>query len=88
MRTISHRELRNNSGEILRDVKAGEMIEVTNRGETVAILIPPTSSPYERAVAAGRVRLATRGSEALANLRPKAGPLSSAEIIDDIRGDR
>lgn len=29
MRTINHRELRNNSSEVLRSVAAGEMIEVT-----------------------------------------------------------
>lgn len=38
---IAHRELRNNSGEVLRQVAAGATYEVTNHGEVVAILSPP-----------------------------------------------
>ena len=88
MRTISHRELRNNSGEILRDVKAGEMIEITNRGETVAILIPPSVSPYDRLVAAGKVRVATAGPDVLTNIKRRRSALTTAEILADVRGDR
>ncbi|MGH3435730.1 MAG: type II toxin-antitoxin system Phd/YefM family antitoxin [Sciscionella sp.] len=33
MRTIPHQELRNNSSAILRDVRAGESIEITDHGE-------------------------------------------------------
>jgi len=40
-RTIPHRELRNNSGAVLRDVQAGETVYVSNNGEVVAVLIPP-----------------------------------------------
>ena len=54
-RTIPHRELRNNSSEVLRQVQAGETIEITNRGEVVAVLIPP---PRHARVAL-RVRQAT-----------------------------
>jgi prevent-host-death family protein len=56
VRRISHRELRNNSSEVLRDVLAGEIIEVTNHGEVTAVLVPPSLTPYERLVAAGKVR--------------------------------
>lgn len=40
-RTIPHRELRNSSSEVLRQVQAGETIAVTNHGEVVALLVPP-----------------------------------------------
>ncbi|MGB8506074.1 type II toxin-antitoxin system Phd/YefM family antitoxin [Mycobacterium sp.] len=60
MRRIPHRELRNNSSQILDDVKNGEVIEVTNHGEVVAVLIPPAATPYERLVAAGKVHAAGR----------------------------
>jgi prevent-host-death family protein len=40
MRTISHRELRNNSSSVLREVENGESFAVTNRGEVVAALVP------------------------------------------------
>ena len=40
MATITHRELRNNSAEVLRRVADGEAMEVTNRGVVVAHLSP------------------------------------------------
>jgi prevent-host-death family protein len=45
-RTIAHRELRNNSSAILREVEAGETIAVSNHGEVVAYLVPPQRQPY------------------------------------------
>ena len=42
MRTISQRELRNDSGEILRAVEAGESMVVTKSGIPVAELRPLT----------------------------------------------
>ncbi|WP_203335316.1 type II toxin-antitoxin system Phd/YefM family antitoxin [Nocardioides limicola] len=41
MERIPHRELRNSSSEILRRVAAGEVFEITNHGEVVAVLRPP-----------------------------------------------
>lgn len=40
-RTITHRELRNDSAKVLRAVKAGERYVVTNGGEPCAVLSPP-----------------------------------------------
>jgi prevent-host-death family protein len=40
MKTISHRELRNNSAKVLREVENGESVAITNRGEVVATLVP------------------------------------------------
>ena len=36
METVSHRELRNRSGEVLRAVEAGESFTITNGGVPVA----------------------------------------------------
>jgi prevent-host-death family protein len=89
MRTISHRELRNNSSEILRAVSAGETIEVTNHGEVAAVLVPPALTVYERLVVAGKVREPSPDRRVdLRNVPRVAGPVSSAEIIADLRGDR
>lgn len=88
VRTISHRELRNNSSEVLRAVRAGEIIEVTNHGEVAAVLVPPSLTPYERLVAAGKVRQPTGQHVDLRRI-PRATPgVTSAEIIADLRGDR
>ena len=89
VRTISHRELRNNSAEVLRAVGAGETIEVTNHGEVAAVLVPPSLTPYERLVAAGKVREPRKDRPVdLRSIRRVTAPVSSTEIIADVRGDR
>jgi prevent-host-death family protein len=89
MRTISHRELRNSSSEVLRAVSAGETIEVTNHGEVAAVLIPPSLTPYERLVAAGKVREPSHDHPVdLRRIRRVAAPVPSSDIIADVRGDR
>jgi prevent-host-death family protein len=88
VRTISHRELRNNSAEILREVLAGEIIEVTNHGEVAAVLVPPSLTAYERLVAAGKVRPPAEGSVDLRLVPRVRSTATTAEIIADVRGDR
>jgi prevent-host-death family protein len=41
---VASRELRNNTADLLRRVKAGEQIVVTTRGKPVASLVPFESS--------------------------------------------
>jgi prevent-host-death family protein len=88
MRTISHRELRNNSSKILRDVSGGEIIEVTNRGEVAAVLVPPSLTAFERLVAAGKVRLPAEQPVDLRHVRRTESTSTTAQIIADVRGDR
>ena len=40
METVSSRELKNKCAEVLRRVRKGERIMVTNRGKPVAVIIP------------------------------------------------
>jgi prevent-host-death family protein len=80
-KTIPHRELRNNSSAVLREVQAGETFEVTNNGEVVAVLCPP----HHRA-AMLRVRRATRRGLAELPRTRIDGPVQ--EVLDDLRGDR
>ena len=44
-KTITHRELRNESGRILREVQQGQTFIVTNNGEAVAALQPIETNP-------------------------------------------
>lgn len=86
---ISHRELRNNSAEILRRVAAGESFEVTNHGQVVAELSPPRqTSELERLRAAGRTRPATTPRDAVWEIEPVTSPVTTQEMIDDLRGPR
>jgi prevent-host-death family protein len=87
MSTITHRELRNDSSEVLRRVRAGEIIEVTNHGDVTAVLVPPSTTPFERLVAAGKVRLPSDdGTVDLRSLPRTVSDTTSTEIIADIRG--
>jgi prevent-host-death family protein len=82
-RTIPHRELRNNSGAVLREVQAGETIAVTNNGKVVAVLIPPPREPG----AALPVRRATaRGGFARLPRVRLDHPMG--DDLDHLRGDR
>ncbi|GAA8844939.1 hypothetical protein DUHN55_14630 [Helicobacter pylori] len=86
MATISHRELRNDSSDVLRRVAAGEAMTVTNRGEVVARLVPAGSTGWQEALEAGQVRRAT-GPRDFSRVRRVSGP-STADVLRDLRGDR
>jgi prevent-host-death family protein len=82
-RTIAHRELRNNSSAVLREVQAGETIEVTNNGEVVAVLIPPPRKPG----AAPRLHPPKiRGG--FTDLPRYRLDHPVQDVLDDIRGER
>jgi prevent-host-death family protein len=59
-RGVGVRELRQNLSVYLRRVKAGETIEVTERGQRVAVLVPQAAArtPLERLVGSGRATAA------------------------------
>lgn len=77
---LAHRDLRNRSAEILRDVRAGATYEITNHGEVVAVLSPP----------GGRVELRIRQARAhrgFAELPRARVEQSSEQVLDELRGD-
>ena len=45
VKTISQRELRNDSGEIMRGLTRGESYRVTSRGNQVGVLLPAKLNP-------------------------------------------
>ncbi|HLR55245.1 MAG TPA: type II toxin-antitoxin system prevent-host-death family antitoxin [Actinomycetales bacterium] len=77
MDSIGHRELRNNSADVLRRVAAGEMMEVTNHGGIVAYLsatptpvLPfPVSRPARRKGTSFAKRACTRRSACAVSMR-------------------
>lgn len=82
-RTIAHRELRNNSSAILRDVQAGETITITNHGEPVAVLSPVTDRPMLNV----RVKPATIKGR-FSEIESRTSKLSSAEVLEELRAER
>lgn len=79
--TIAHRELRNNSSEILRRVGAGESFEITNHGQIVAVLTPVESESRRRL--GGRQAKGGRFSD----LHPVDIDHPIQETLDFLRGD-
>lgn len=86
MSTITHREMRNNSAEILRRVAAGESFEITNNGRVAAVLSPPSGSVIDDLIAQGHARQGISDLSALLAIERRPSPMSSKEIIDDLRG--
>ena len=87
MERIPHRELRNNSSEILRRVAAGESFEITNNGEVVGVLSPPSTEVTWnlRVVTPAKRR---GGWRDLKPVKQPPGSPTSAEILDDLRAER
>ena len=97
MKSVGLRELKNRLSEYVRDVRSGEGLLVTDRGEVVAELIPPGQRIGERGVPSGLVALAKRGHLTLgasneAALYPKLPPLLKrhriAALLHEERGVR
>jgi prevent-host-death family protein len=86
MRTVTHREMRNSSGEILRAVAAGQTVQVTNNGQVAALISPPAGSSLDRLIAQGQARPARRGVADLASIRRRTAGRTSAELVEDARG--
>jgi antitoxin (DNA-binding transcriptional repressor) of toxin-antitoxin stability system len=98
MKTVGVRELKNRLSEYLRQVRAGEAVLVTDRGEVIAELGAPGHGVTDAAVPAGLAALARRGAATLgapggAKLYPALprrrgrGPLG-ARLLDAERGGR
>lgn len=90
MRSIGVRELRQNASRYLREVKRGETVEVTERGEPVARLVPVLENEgnYERMVAEGRI---TPGKgnllDAIDPIKREPGERPLSEILEEMRAD-
>ncbi len=87
MERIGVRELRQHASRYLDRVKAGESIEVTERGTPVAVLVPPTRDEVrERLIRDGRL-IPARGPRVLPEPVESPGP-STAAVLDELRADR
>ena len=84
---IGIRELRQHASRYLARVKAGETVEVTERGVLVALLVPPGpgQSAREQLIASGRLEPAVRPLVLPPRRRP---PSSSEAALADVRDDR
>ena len=88
---IGVRELRANLGSIVRRVRAGETVELTDHGHPVARLVPlhhPTR--LQQLVAEGRVTLPEGSLADLLDREPRPlepGERSLSAILEELRAD-
>ena len=82
MRTISQRELRNDNAQVVRGVESGETYLVTRRGVPVARLVPATEGTDLRCDRPAKKRPRYTAWERVKTSTP------TAELLDDLRGDR
>ncbi len=93
MERIGVRELRQNASRYLALVKAGETVEVTERGELIALLVSPhpSQAARDRLVAAGRLIPATSQTGRLRSPRPVpigADEPTNQQLLDAEREER
>jgi prevent-host-death family protein len=86
MKRYGVRELRQNASMLLRQVAAGETIEITNNGQPVAQLIPAVYDPWAALVASKEVSLARTSVADILTRSPRPYLLpaaSTTELQDD-----
>ncbi len=90
MERIGVRELRQHATRYLSRVKAGETVEVTERGQLVALLVPPEpgTTERERLIASGQLLPAGRPFRLPRRAAAPGGSPASDEVLDDLRADR
>jgi prevent-host-death family protein len=86
MRTVTHRELRNQSGDILRQVADGETIQVTNNGHVAALIVPPGTDTLADLVSRGQVRVAPQPTSSLRSIVRRKSTVDSQAIVAVVHG--
>jgi prevent-host-death family protein len=86
---IGVRELRQNASKYLDKVKAGETVEVTERGQLVALLVPPSPAltARDRLIAEGKLLPAESGGPFRFPRRVKVD-VDSGTVLDEQRQER
>jgi antitoxin (DNA-binding transcriptional repressor) of toxin-antitoxin stability system len=97
VKSVGIRELKNKLSDYVRQVRSGETILVTDRGEVVAEMNPPGQGNVDRSLPPGLIELARRGLVTLggrndpSSYRRLPGVMTSeevAELLDEVRGPR
>jgi antitoxin (DNA-binding transcriptional repressor) of toxin-antitoxin stability system len=98
VKTVGIRELKNRLSEHLREVRRGEHLLITDRGEVIGELSPPGQSIAETSVPVGVLTLARRGMLTLGSPgdrnsypplpRVRHGKHDAASMLDAERGRR
>ena len=87
--TVGMRELSQRTAKIIALVRAGETVDVTDRGRVVAHIVPAVADRYAQLIAAGVIRPAKRGFDIAHLPEPAANPTgrTTEEWLADLRGE-
>jgi len=87
MKVIRVRELKAHLSEVLKAVEAGEVIEVTKHGRSVAQIVPIERSPSPRKLSPEEIKEALESMDQLpAEISKYATPgLTAEQIVNEIR---
>lgn len=87
---IGIRELRQHASRYLAQVKAGETIEVTERGKLVAVLVPPSPSVTARdsLISSGRLAPASAPFQLPDRRHIAVAEPTASEVLSSLRQDR
>ena len=97
MKSVGLRELKNRLSEYVREVRSGEGVLVTDRGDVVAELIPPGQGRHAEGVPGGLAALARRGqitlgasnnAEVYAKLPRLLKRYRASDLLSEERGAR
>lgn len=90
MTRIGIRELRQHASQYIERVKTGETIEVTDRGELVALLISPSlsNSRRDRLIQQGVVIPSRSPFRIPSTRRNLAAGETTASLLEDLREDK
>ena len=90
MTRIGVRELRQHASRYLEQVKAGEVVEVTERGKLVALLVSPSPAVAGRdqLIAAGRLVPAKSIFRLPERRQIVRGDVTGTEVLGELRSDR
>lgn len=88
IRKVGIRELHQDASRVLREVKAGESVEITEHGRPIARIIPIASSSWEEIFAAGLAITSTAEDWRPAKQRIKIkGNRTSTQILLEMRAE-
>jgi len=90
MERVGVRALRQNASRYLSRVKAGETVEVTERGKLIALLVPPTpaATARERLIGDGRLLPGARPRYLPNRVAPRSRAADTSVTLDEQRAER
>lgn len=86
MKEITHRQMRNDSGDVLRRVADGETILVTNKGQPAAVIGPPPVDVLSHLSTLRQLRGAIEDPSQLRSIQRRKSVKATSAILDDVRG--